>query len=200
MHEENFNISFMQLSDIDECAQVLSVAMRDNPLHIAVLKGDGETQRKIIEKLFIDLLNERPGTTFIAKKDNIMVGVMRMKSCCGAKREAGLQSTKEDDSIEHRIALWHREWSLQDPVEQHWHLGPIGVLPPHRGIGIGTAFMNIFCREVDRCRAKAFLETDKNENVLFYEKFGFEVISRSNIFDVESRYMARAAKQHLGAV
>ena len=54
--------------------------------------------------------------------------------------------------------------------------------------------MKIFCKEVDSCFANAFLETDFDENVLFYKKFGFEVVSQSNIFDVESRYMVRAAK------
>lgn len=78
-----------------------------------------------------------------------------------------------------------------NPVEQHWHLGPIGVLPSHRGMGVGTELMQCFCKEVDNCSAKAYLETDLDENVLFYEKFGFKVISISNLFKVENRYMLR---------
>ena len=117
-----------------------------------------------------------------------------MKSCCGSTLEDNSEKPEEENSMVYRIAFWHREWALKDPVEQHWHLSPIGVLPSHRGLGIGTTLMNIFCKEVDNCSAKAFLETDLDENVLFYKRFGFEVVSTSNIFDVESRYMMRAAR------
>lgn len=80
MNVDTFNIRLMELNDIHESAKMLSIAMLNNPRHIAVLKGNGESQRMIIE------------------------------------------------------------------------------------------------------------------NVLFYKKFEFEVISKSNIFDVEGRYMVRAAK------
>jgi ribosomal protein S18 acetylase RimI-like enzyme len=194
MNVDTFNIRLMELNDIHESAKVLSIAMLNNPLHIAVLKGNGESQRVIIENMFIDLFNKHPGITFIAKEDKNIVGVMRMKSCCGSNPEDNYDKQKEENTIDYRIAFWHREWALKDPVEQHWHLGPIGVLPSHRGLGIGTTLMKIFCKEVDSCLANAFLETDFDENVLFYKKFGFEVVSKSNIFDVESRYMVRAAK------
>ena len=52
-------------------------------------------------------------------------------------------------------------------------------------------FMTIFCNEVDKCSANAFLETDLDKKVSFYKKYGFKVVSTSNIFGVESRYMAR---------
>jgi predicted N-acetyltransferase YhbS len=79
-------------------------------------------------------------------------------------------------------------------VSQHWHLGPIGVLPSHQGLGIGSRLMARFCTEVDACQAKAFLETDLDKNVRFYGKFGFKVVSESEIFDVKSRYMLRTSR------
>ena len=194
MNVDTFKITLMELNDIHESARVLSIAMLNNPLHIAVLKGKGESQRVIIENMFIDVFNKLPGITFIAKEDKNIVGVMRMKSCCGSKYEDNFEKQKAENSIDYRIAFWHREWALRDPVKQHWHLGPIGVLPSHRGLGIGTTFMKLFCKEVDKCSANAFLETDFDENVLFYNTFGFEVVSKSTIFDVESRYMVRAAQ------
>ncbi len=195
MNVDTINIRLMELNDINGAAKVLSIAMLNNPLHIAVLKGNGERQRAIIEKMFVDLFTEFPGITFIAHEDKTIVGVMRMKSCCGSKHQDYPEKAREEDAFDHRIAFWHREWALNDPVEQHWHLGPIGVLPSHRRLGIGTTLMKIFCQEVDRCLARAFIETDLDENVLFYRKFGFEIVSTSNIFEIESRYMARAAKR-----
>ena len=32
--------------------------------------------------------------------------------------------------------------------------------------------MQRFCKEVDKCSAKAFLETDLDENIHYFEKFG----------------------------
>ena len=55
--------------------------------------------------------------------------------------------------------------------------------------------MKRFCKEVDNCSAKAYLETDLEENVRFYEKFGFRVIAWSDIFDVANRYMLRDSKK-----
>ncbi len=197
MNVDTFSINLMELGDINEAAMVLSIAMLNNPLHIAVLKGNGEGQRVIIEKMFVDLFNEFPGITFIAKEYKKIVGVMRMKSCRGSKHRDNPEKAREENTIDQRIAFWHSEWARNDPEEQHWHLGPIGVLPSHRRLGIGTTLMKIFCEEVDRCLAKGFLETDLAENVLFYKKFGFEIVATSNIFGSETKYMVRAAKIEL---
>lgn len=194
MNCATFSIRFMELNDIGKAAHVLSIAMQDNPIHIAVLQGHGEGQRVIIEKMFINLFTASPGITFIAEAGKKIVGVMRMKSCCGSRQQDQPEIALGEDKISRRIAFWHREWARHDPKEQHWHLGPLGVLPSHRGLGVGTALMKIFCKEVDSCLTTAFLETDFDQNVRFYQKFGFETVSTSNIFEIESLYMARAVK------
>ena len=64
----NFQISFMEKSDLQESAKVLSVAMLNNPLHVAVFQGKGEKEHIEIEKMFYDLLIELPGIVFLAKE------------------------------------------------------------------------------------------------------------------------------------
>jgi ribosomal protein S18 acetylase RimI-like enzyme len=54
--------------------------------------------------------------------------------------------------------------------------------------------MERFCMEVDACCAKAYLETEGDKNVRFYQKFGFKVVGESEIFDVKNQYMLRASK------
>ena len=195
----SINISFMEHSDIQESARVLSTAMLNNPLHIAVFKGNGENERLQIEKMFFELFDKLPGIIFVAKESKKIIGVMRMKSCVGRKAKNAPNELKDEKDINFRKSVWHREWSDYDPEEQHWHLGPIGVLPSYRGLGIGSKLLERFCKEVDNCSAIAYLETDLDENVRFDEKFGFEVVSRSNIFQVENRYMVRESK-HARAV
>jgi ribosomal protein S18 acetylase RimI-like enzyme len=190
-----FYITFMEHNDIQESAKVLSFAMLNNPLHIAVFQGNSESERLEIERMFLELFNELPGIVFLAKERDKIIGVMRMKSCVGSKDKDELKELKDEQDINFRKSIWLKEWARRDPDEQHWHLGPIGVLPSYRRLGIGSKLMERFCREVDNCSATAYLETDLDENVRFYEKFGFLMISKSNIFQVENRYMFRESRK-----
>lgn len=191
---DRIKLSFMEKNDIQESARVLSLAMLDNPLHIAVFQGKGEKERLEIERMFCRLFIELPGIVFLAKEKQNIIAVMRMKSCQGrGVADIPREATDEND-IGWRKSVWHTEWDRHDPSEQHWHLGPIGVLPTHQRSGIGSALLERFCREVDACPAKAYLETDLGQNVNFYEKFGFKVVSETKIFDVRNRYMLRARR------
>lgn len=187
----NFQISFMEKNDIQVSASVLSVAMLNNPLHVAVFQGKGEKERVEIEQMFCKLLIELPGIVFLAKEKQDIIGVMRMKSCQGRKFANVTKDAIDVNNIGWRKSVWHTEWDRHDPLEQHWHLGPIGVLPSHQGSGVGSMLMERFCKEVDACFAKAYLETEGDKNVRFYEKFGFKVVCESEIFDVKNRYMLR---------
>ncbi len=191
---DSLKLSFMENNDIQESARVLSVSMLNNPLHVAVFQGKGEKERIEIEKMFCELFIELPGIVLLAKEKQNIIGVMRMKLCERRKVADAPKNAKDEIDIGWRKSVWLTEWGRHDPLEQHWHLGPIGVLPTHQGSGIGSILMERFCKEVDACLAKAYLETDLDKNVRFYEKFGFKVVSESKIFDVKNRYMLRASR------
>ena len=191
---DSLKLSFMEKNDIQESARVLSVAMLNNPMHVAVFQGKGEKERIEIEKMFCELFIELPGIVFLAKEKQNIIGVMRMKSCEGCKVVDTPKNTKDENDNGWRMSVWHTEWGRHDPLEQHWHLGPIGVLPTHQGSGIGSILMERFCKEVDACISNAFLETDLDKNIRFYEKFGFKVVSESEIFDVKTPYMLRLSR------
>ena len=187
-------ISFMQKDELQTSATVLSIAMLKNPLHIAIFKGDGESERVQIEQMFVDLLSELPEIVYVAKDSGKIIGVMRMKSCQGRTDLNEPKDPRDLQKITWRKHLWHKEWGRHEPPNQHWHLGPIGVLPEYQGKGIGSHLMQRFCKEVDICQASAYLETDLDRNVVFYEKFGFRIVNTSLIFDVDNRYMLRDPK------
>jgi ribosomal protein S18 acetylase RimI-like enzyme len=191
MDMKDINISLMETNDVQESARVLSVAMVDNPLHAAIFQGKGEKERLEIEKMFNNLFIQLPGVVFLAREKNNIIGVMRMKSCSGSKAKDDPKNSEDKNSIDWRKSVWQAEWARHDPSEQHWHLGPIGVLPSHQGSGIGSSLMERFCREVDACSAKAYLETEGDKNKRFYKKFGFDIISKSTILNVVNLYMER---------
>ena len=95
----NVQISFMEKSDIQESANVLSVAMLDAKLRVAVLLGKGENERREIKKMFIGLFTQLPGIVFIAKEKQRIVGVMRMKSCEGFKPVDDPEDPEDENDI-----------------------------------------------------------------------------------------------------
>ncbi len=184
----------MEKADIEKSARVLSISMLDNPIHVAVFQNSTEKSRIEIENDFIKLLSEKPGIVFIAKERQKMIGIMRMNSCSGKDAVTDKTESMDENNIDWRREVWLNEWDRQDQKDQHWHLGPIGVLPAYQGVGVGSMLMERFCSEVDACMANAFLETDKDVNVKFYKKFGFETISESMIFGVKNWYMLRLSR------
>jgi len=170
---ETCSISFLEKGDISEASRVLSEAMLKVPIHVAVFQGHGEKEREIIEKMFFKLLTDLPGITFLAKINYQIVGVMRMKSCSGSKVANKHAQIEELDNLDWRKSHLLNEWARRDPSNQHWHLGPLGLLPLHQGKAIGTKLLSRFCKEVDACLAPAYLETDTDKNVRFYRRFGF---------------------------
>ena len=189
-----YHLTLMEKSDIPEAVEVLSFAMLDNPLHVAIFQGKGEKERLEIEKMFFNLFNELPGIIFLAKEKGKIIGTMRMKSCEGSKALESPKGAQDENDIDWRKSVWQAEWTRRDPSSLHWHLGPIGVLPSHQGSGVGSALMERFCQEVDACEREAYLETDLDKNVRFYEKFGFELVAESDVLGVKNRFMLRAAR------
>jgi predicted N-acetyltransferase YhbS len=78
-----------------------------------------------------------------------------------------------------------------DLAEPHWHLGPVGVEPTLQGQGIGTALMEEYCARLDNLAAVGYLETDKAQNVAFYEKFGFRTIAEAPVLGTPNWFMRR---------
>jgi hypothetical protein len=54
--------------------------------------------------------------------------------------------------------------------------------------------MERFVEIVDAAGEAAYLETDKVENVRFYEKFDFEVVEEATVLDTPNWFMSRSAR------
>jgi len=61
------------------------------------------------------------------------------------------------------------------PEEPHWYLAVIGSDPTVRGKGFGQVLMESRLRRVDAEHAPAYLESTKQENIGYYQRYGFEV-------------------------
>jgi ribosomal protein S18 acetylase RimI-like enzyme len=188
-------IAPLEHRDIPAAARVLSLAMLSCPIHLAVFQGQDDKVRREQEWMFITLLRRYPGLVFVSRLAGQIVGVLRMKSCHGGRASGRAADEEALQDRAARVSHWQNVWAYHDPMQPHWHLGPVGVVPSHQGSGVGTALMRHFCHEVDARQAAAYLETDRSENVRFYQKFGFKPVNEIDIFDVKNYLMWRPSKE-----
>lgn len=61
------------------------------------------------------------------------------------------------------------------PREPHWYLAVLGTDPAWQGKGTGSALVHPVLDRCDHDGLGAYLESSKERNVLYYQRFGFTV-------------------------
>jgi GNAT superfamily N-acetyltransferase len=187
-------------ADISAAAALLGRGMRDNPLHLRAF-GENPVRREAdLAGLFAAILPRalREGKILGAFTDGKLEGVCAMVAPGRCRltiiERAGLAPrllTRLGPSRLAALLRWTGAWARQDPAEPHWHLGPVGVERERQGHGIGSALLADFVRR--NAGASAWLETDKAENVTFYQRFGFVVAREEPVLGIPGWFMRRAA-------
>lgn len=183
----------------EEAPRLLARAFVTNPLNVAVF---GRDQVDSNERFF------RIGLTFMNGRKLAAIDGGRLVGMIHWVDSSGCQMALPDklrilpsmiNSIGPRRALrvvgWRSVWERNDPSEHHLHLGPICVSPEVQGRQIGRRMMDRYCEELDRTESIGYLETDRPENVAFYEKFGFIVSGTASVLDVPNTFMRRSASR-----
>ena len=192
----------LEPGDVPEAVAVLARGMRDNPLHVAAWGPDPERRRRTIERLFGALFRVMVAQTPIcARREGRIVattGIAPAGTCQPTPRQgAGLAPAMlaMGPSGAVRTMRWVRAWGARDPDEPHVHLGPLAVDAHLQGQGLGTLMLAEYCRRLDAAREVGYLETDKPENVRFYEKQGFETVGEAEVLGVPNWFMRRAPRR-----
>jgi len=73
------------------------------------------------------------------------------------------------------------ELRRRDAPEPHWYLWVLGVDPPRQGQGVGGALLQPVLAQADTEGLPCYVETDKERNVPFYRKHGFEVVVEDDL-------------------
>jgi GNAT superfamily N-acetyltransferase len=194
----------LQRAELHGAARLLGRAMRDNPIDARAfgIQND-ERRRRAVTRFFVPVLHGlyRRGLVLGAFCESTLVGVYGMARP-GLCQPTALEKLNvvpwvlfgNPLSTIPRVLTWGREWSRHDPLEPHWHLGPVAVEFRLQGQGIGTAMIDDFCARMDRLQTLSYLETDKFENIGFYQKFGFTVIAKAEVLKVPNWFMSRPAR------
>jgi GNAT superfamily N-acetyltransferase len=193
----------LRRSELDEAARLLSRGMLHNPNHIAAFGLHAERRRQIVEVFFravLPGLHTRGMILGAFDGDSLLAvcGLAPPGQCQPALSEKirillGLLALGMPGAPV-RVLRWARVWSRHEPGVAHWHLGPVAVDAHLQGRGIGAALLGAFCRRVDEAGGLAYLETDKRENVRFYEKQGFVINAEDVVLGVPNWYMSRPAQ------
>jgi GNAT superfamily N-acetyltransferase len=199
--ENEFKLEVYKGSAIEEVAGVVAAAMLHNPLHLAVFGASDEKSKKRQTGLFQEVLRQPECHLHVAYKGSEMIGLMNyylaghcqigaLKTVRLLPRLALLLGPKL-----FRVLKWKRAWGRHDPRQPHLHFGPLAVLAPYQGQGVGSALLHRFCQIADAQQLGSYLETDKEENVVLYQKFGFRVVSTDTLLGVKNWFMWRDARQ-----
>ena len=180
-------------------ADVAARGMRDNPIHVAAFGADPRHRLNVSQRMFRALLPVLSHAPIAARRGAHVVGVVGMGApgACPLSVRQILRMLPRQRPMgpadTRRTLKWMTVWRECDPDEPHWHLGPVAVEPGLQGMGIGSQMMEEFARRMDEARALAYLETDKLQNVMFYERFGFETVDERVVLGVPNWFMRRTA-------
>jgi ribosomal protein S18 acetylase RimI-like enzyme len=186
--------------ELEGAAQLLGRGMRDNPINRRAFTDDPEGCGRALARFFVPVLKgvSRRGIVIGAWLEDVLVGVSA--AARPGKCQPGLfekvtilpaVAFGSPRGTVGRVLGWTGAWTRRDPPEPHWHLGPVAVDAGRQGQGIGTALLAAFCARLDEGKARAYLETDKTENVRFYRKFGFDVVAQADVLGVPNWFMSR---------
>jgi ribosomal protein S18 acetylase RimI-like enzyme len=84
-----------------------------------------------------------------------------------------LGSVLKEAGVSDRVAAVFDAAAVHEPAEPYFYLRQIGVDPPLRGHGYGTALLVAGLAEVDRQHSTAYLEATSNASRKLYERHGF---------------------------
>ena len=181
---------------LESAVTVLADAFVTNPILVSAFGGQHLSYSRLFFRF--GLRHMFKGDVFVARVDGEVRGCMHFVSspnCLPAAEEMPLAMAnllKLIGGAKPQVIKWFARWCRLDPDAPHLHLGPIGVSPEMQGKGLGTALMDRYIERLNRDKLAGYLETDRPENVRFYEKFGFRVMREEQLIGVPTWYMWRA--------
>jgi ribosomal protein S18 acetylase RimI-like enzyme len=197
-------ITKLAKSEIPQTVEVLSRAFRDNALNRAVTRsGNPEVRLRSNRHGMRTLLPVaiRFGEALVATADGTVVGGLvatqpgrfplpmppfsdRLRCVLGQ----GWQTTRRWGETFEALEALH-------PVEPHWYIGTLGVDPTFQSRGVGAELLSHWLEGVDRGGVPAYLETDTESNIRFYERVGFRLEGELSIFGVRVWRMRRSSPE-----
>jgi ribosomal protein S18 acetylase RimI-like enzyme len=187
-------------SEREAAVQLLARAFRDNPLNVAVIGSQDPAVRLRVNAHGLRSLlptahahgrvrvqrvaGELAGVLIAAPPDAFPLPAASFARRWRSSLGQGLRVARRWAEVFETLAPLH-------PPEPHWYLSTLGVDPRRQRRGLGRELLAAWLADVDRDASGAYLETDRLENVAFYERAGFVVLGETQIFSARVWRMRR---------
>lgn len=202
---DGIQVRRMAATDEQAVGDILGLAFADQPNTLAITRGDMALARRIaFSGMRVSTLGRTHKNLWVAYEAGYeggrVVGALNAvewphcQMSIGEKLRTALPMLLAMGRAVPRGFRIMSAWGKRDPRERHWHIGPVGVHPDVQGRGIGTSLMAAFLELVDEQRSPAYLETDRAQNLSFYQRFGFVVVAEEDVLGVRNWYMWREAR------
>ncbi len=184
--------------EVPTAVGLLARGFRDCPVPTVMMGPDPERRQQRLAVTFAALFSIMEGQTPLAAfHGDAMVGVTGVAPP-GACQPSLRQLLRYVPSLltigpgaMTRVARQSAAWGKLDPKSPHSHLGPLAVSADLKGRGIGSQILGHYCRQLDDARLTGYLETDLEENVRLYQRFGYRVVDERPVLKVPNWFMSR---------
>lgn len=177
---------------------LLARGFRDNPLPVATYGADPDRRQRALFTVFGAMFRVmRSQTPLVALDGETIVGATGIAppgTCQPSVGQTAMYLPRLlpiGPGAMRRLAQNMKSWANVDPEVPHSHLGPLGVDAQMRGHGIGSQILVEYCRRLDEAKTVGYLETETEDNVRLYARFGFTVVAEELVLGVPNWFMVR---------
>ncbi len=198
----------MRVDEEAAAAMLLARAFRDNPLNCAVVAGSEARRTRVNQygmRTSLRASRERARRMVMRSRGGISKGSGDLNGVLIGFGPGAYPTPPPPISFQLWCLLGQglrvmRHWgavyrilSEMHIIEQHCYLALLGVRIDRQGRGIGANLLAAWLQEVDELALPSYLETDREENRVFYSRVGFEVIESVEVLGVPVWCMRRPA-------
>ncbi len=178
-------------SQIREAGHVLARAFLHDPLCTYITPGDAKRARTLPWSMTAFIRYSHPFDTVYATAgiiegvavwappghaDVTLWGMLK-----AGLLEAALKIGVRDTGRFLNVVNYLEEFHKQEAPPRHWYLMWLGVDPPSRGRGIGSILLQPILSQADHEGLPCYLQNTNANNLAFYRKHGFEVVSQIDV-------------------
>src|SRR5262245_5381401 len=197
-----------RLADAERGAagRILARAVRDNPLNVAVIGSDPERRLRanLCGVRALLPVAQAHGLVLAARGRDGPRGVLVATGAFGwplpapplfaAVRRVLCQGLR----VARRWGVVFASLARVHPQQPHGYLATLGVDPEAQSRGVGAALLTRWLAGVDAEALPAWLETDREHNLGFYSRHGFEVALETSVLGTPVWCMSRPAREPRG--
>jgi len=175
--------------DIAKGAQVLYRAFSEDPFWEKVFNGESDVENKRLAFFEMPLRQGLYyGEAYAPSKDLEGIGVLMpndkinmtlsMTIRCGALKAGRIMGMSMGRKLTRLFKSLEEDHKTNMGKRDYLYLSILGVDSDQQGKGYGGALLRSFIETSSKREMPLYLETETEENVQFYEKFGFKVIKK----------------------